>query len=457
MFIKNSIKKISIYLHNFNNLRRYFEHISAKKYVLFLFLIQILAYYISYKNLFSYLGCTENITRYFIIHDFYFELHYPKMCDEQYYFFGFEAIDKIYVEDYVYQDRPLYLVFGFIVFKVLYFFNPLFQIENISLLLLTSLIIQIFIVNITAFLITKLINSKFEKFYFILFFLVTLFSFEERFYFFLPSNSNTYFLIFLFSIYSIKNNRLSGFTYGVLFTISGYGVVGFLYQLILKILNYKNSFKLIIKNILFFMIPTVTFECYRLLLGYFKGQEYGVKYIYNAEVYNQFVWFLKTLFINNYSSEVDCQSIPDYIGCYWFETKFFFTVQVFYLLILLIAIILLKNRDIFYFQAKPVIGFTFFSYFFISFQGIYGFRFIYYSFGFCIILLFCYVVQYLNNDLIGLLIVILYSHYTITRNDWPQYNLLLSSFEYFVIALIFVIVAINFRDVSAASKRVPTI
>ena len=457
MIIKNSIKKISLDLNNFNNLRRYFDHISAKKYILFLFLIQLFAYYISYKNLFTYLGCTENITRYFIIHDFYFELYYPKMCDEQYYFYGFEFIDKIYVDDYVYQDRPLYLLSGFIVFKVLYFFNPLFQIENLSLLLLTSLILQILIVNMTAFLITKLINNKFEKFYFILFFLVTLFSFEERFYFFLPSNSNIYFLIFLFSIYSIKNNRLSGFTYGVLFTISGYGVIGFLYQLMLKIVNLKKSFKLIIKNILFFMIPTTAFECYRLLLGYFQGQEYGVKYIYNAEVYNQFVWFLKTLFINDYSSDLDCQSIPDYIVCYWSETKFFFTAQAFYLLILLMAVVLLKNRDIFYSQAKPVILFTLFSYFFLSFQGLYAFRFIYYSFGFCFILLLCYLVQYLNNDLIGLLIVILYSHYTITRNDWPQYNLLLSPFEYFLIVVIFVIVILNIRDRSTTAERVSTI
>lgn len=451
MVLKNFIITKLTNLNDFNNLRKYFDNISAKKYILYLFLIQLFAYYVSYKNLFSYLGCTENITRYFIIHDFYFELHYPKMCDEQYYFYGFEYIDKIYVEDYVYQDRPLYLLFGFIVFKVIYFLNVLFQIENISLLLLTSLILQIFIVNVTAFLITKLVNDKFEKFYFILFFLVTLFSFEERFYFFLPSNSNTYFLIFLFSIYSIKNNSLSGFTYGLLFTISGYGIIGFLYQLIFKIINFKNSIKLIFKNILFFTLPSAAFECYRLFLGYFQGQEYGVKYIYNAEVYNQFVWFLKTLFINNYSSELDCQSIPEYIDCYWSQTQFFFTAQIFYIVLVLLAIILLKDRNIFYSQAKPIIGFTFFCYFFLSFQGLYAFRFIYYSFGFCAIILLCYLVQYLNNDLIGLIFVILYSHYTITRNDWPQYNLLLSPFEYFLIFIIVIIFLVNYRNNSTTA------
>ena len=108
-----------------------------------------------------------------------------------------QKIDKIYVNGYVYQDRPLYLLIGFIIYKILSLFNPIFQIENISLLLLTSLIIQILVVNFIAFLITKLVSNKFERFYFILFFLLTLFSFEERFYFFLPSNSTIYFLIFL--------------------------------------------------------------------------------------------------------------------------------------------------------------------------------------------------------------------------------------------------------------------
>ena len=73
------------------------------------------------------------------------------MCDEQYYFFGFESINKIYVDDYVYQDRPLYLLIGFIIHKILFLFNPILQIEKISLLLLTSLIIQILVVNLIAF------------------------------------------------------------------------------------------------------------------------------------------------------------------------------------------------------------------------------------------------------------------------------------------------------------------
>ena len=141
----NTVKTYLKSIVQFNNLRRYIDQISFKKYLIFLLSFQLFAYYLSYKNLFYYLGCTENIPRYFIIHNFYFELNYPKMCDEQYYFYGFESINKIYVDGYVYQDRPLYLLIGFIIYKILSLFNPIFQIEKISLLLLTSLIIQILV------------------------------------------------------------------------------------------------------------------------------------------------------------------------------------------------------------------------------------------------------------------------------------------------------------------------
>lgn len=445
MTLLHKIKNFSKNLLNPNVFQRYFDQVSFTKYLFFLICFQLLAYYFSYKNLFTYLGCTENITRYFIVHDFYFELNYPKMCDEQYYFYGFEFLDKIYQADYVYQDRPLYLLFGFLIYKFLYLFNSLLQIETTSLLLLTSLIIQILLVNLIALLMVKLINKKFNRFYFILFFLITLFSFEERFYFFLPSSANIYFLIFLFSIYSIKNNKLNGFIYGLLFTASGYGIIGFLYQLLFKILYFKKNINSILTNILFFFIPTFSFEFFRLLLGYFKGSEYGVKYIYNSEVYNQFVWFLKTIFISGYSSDLECQSIPEFIYCYFSQTKFFFSAQIFYLLILFPMIALLKNRSNFYDEVKPILAFTFFSYLFISFQGLDAFRFVFYSFGFCFIILTCHLVKYLHSDLLASLFVTLYSFYTISRNDWPQFNLIFSPSEYVLIVLILIVVFFNFK------------
>ena len=57
-------------------------------------------------------------------------------------------------------------------------------------------------------------------------------------------------------------------------------------------------FKTIIKNIILFLIPYIGFELIRVLLGFSQGKEYGVKYIHAAEAeeYQQFVWFIQTLF-----------------------------------------------------------------------------------------------------------------------------------------------------------------
>ena len=42
------------------------------------------------------------------------------MCDELFYFHGFQWINHIYENGYVYQDRPTYLVIGFIIYRVFF-------------------------------------------------------------------------------------------------------------------------------------------------------------------------------------------------------------------------------------------------------------------------------------------------------------------------------------------------
>ena len=231
-----------------------------------------------------------------------------------------------------------------------------------------------------------------------------------------------------------------------MFTVSGYGVIGFLYQLLFKLSKFRLNINLIFKNIIFFTLPSIAFEVYRILLGQFQGEQYGVKYIYNAEVYNQFVWFFNSIFVKNYSSDLECQNLSEFINCYLFETRFFFSIMMFYTLILLFLMVLflIKYKFEFFDDFKLIILFTLFSYLFIAFQGLYGFRFIYYSFGFCIILLICYFIFYLENELLAFSIVILYSHYTISRADWFEYNLIFSNIEYFLIALVILLSLFEF-------------
>ena len=173
------------------------------------------------------------------------------MCDEEYYFHGFQWINHIYEGGYVYQDRPLYLAFGFIFYRFFYLIHYFldFYIDPVSLLLFSTLIFQIFILNLICFLLIKIFNDKFEYTNFILFFLLIIFSFEERYYLFLPSSSTAYFLIFLFSIYALKNKKPFGFIFGLLFTVSAYGIIGFSFNILINFKNKYITFTQIFKNV----------------------------------------------------------------------------------------------------------------------------------------------------------------------------------------------------------------
>ena len=199
MFIKNNKLFIQEFLKNFK----------LRTYICTLIFVEIVAIYLSYKNLFNYEGCTNVVPRNFILFNNFFTIQYPEMCDEQFYFHGFQWINHIYENGYVYQDRPLYLGFGFLVYRFFFIITLLFgfQSDPISLLLFSTLIFQILIVNLIAVAICYSLKNRFERFYFLIFFLIVIFTFEQRLYLFLPSNSTTYLLIFTFSIYSIKNKK----------------------------------------------------------------------------------------------------------------------------------------------------------------------------------------------------------------------------------------------------------
>ncbi len=414
--------------------QNFISKLNHKSYLLILVLIEVLAILLSYNKLFDYQGCTQNIIREFDLFNNSFNFLYPEMCDELFYFHGFQWINHIYENGFIYQDRPLYLAIGFIIYRFFFVISMLFgfHIDPVSLLLLTSLIIQIFILNTIAYLMCKLFIGKFERFYFFIFFLITLFSFEHRIYFFLPSSSTAYFLIFIFSIYSIKNNKFNGFIYGLLFTVSGYGVVGFLYELISKFSKLKKNIKQMLKNIFLFTIPSLGFEVFRLLIGSIKGEQYGVRYVHAAEEENQqFTWFIRTLFSDSYEPAQICHTLSEFIPCYIGITKNFFLITIFYIVLCLILFIafLVKSKkterkNLFY-----ILSFSLFSYLFISFQGAYNYRFIYYSLGFSMILLICFFIFSIDNDLVSISFLSLITIYTLSRNSYEQYTLKLETTE----------------------------
>jgi len=427
------------------NLTKKLRNLTIKQYILLVILVQLSGLIFSYLNLWDYERCTVVLSRNLNLFNFSFELLYPKMCDEPFYFHGFQQFDLIYEYGYVYQDRQLYLLIGFILYRFFYilFFIFQFSIDTSSLLLLTSLIIQFVVLNLSTYLVNLIINKKNDRVYFLVYFLILLFSFEQRRYLFLPSNSTLYFLIFVFSIYSIHHKKLNGFLFGLLFTISGYGVIGFIYLLLHEVIKRKNNYKNIFLNIFLFLIPSLFFELIRITLGYLRGPQSGVKYIYASEKYQQFVWFFKSFFIN-YVPSNRCQTLNNFFNCYFDETFGYFNIMKNYyvvlFLLLTVSVIHKKNQKI---QLQiDIIAFTFFSYLFIAFQGYYGFRIIYYSLGFSLFLLICVYISNIQDLLISILIVTFIGSYTLSRDSLIEFSkfLNLSTFEIFLfLILIFLI------------------
>lgn len=422
------------------NLKNKFIKLFSNKNFYALISFQIILILISYLRIFEYERCTELILRSFSLFSFNFDLLYPKMCDEEYYFHGFQWINHIYEGGYVYQDRPLYLAFGFIFYRFFYLIHYFldFYIDPVSLLLFSTLIFQIFILNLICFLLIKIFNDKFEYTNFILFFLLIIFSFEERYYLFLPSSSTAYFLIFLFSIYALKNKKPFGFIFGLLFTVSAYGIIGFSFNILINFKNKYITFTQIFKNVFYFIIPTLFFETIRMFLGYYLGPQFGVRYIYNAERYQQFVWVLKSIFDLNFKPSNPCQTLNNFIICYLNETIDFLILFRFYIFVSLICLVLLffKNKN-FKHLFKEIVYFSIYSYLFILFQGIYSYRIIYYSLGFLIYVIFAYFINEIHDRFTSLFLISSLSVYTLQRTNFSQFNFDLNAIEFFLLALFF--------------------
>ena len=91
LFIQNFISKLNI-----------------KTYFFIVICVETFSIFVSYKYLFDYQGCTKNVIREFNLFNNTFNFLYPEMCDETFYFHGFQWINHIYESGFIYQDRPLY-------------------------------------------------------------------------------------------------------------------------------------------------------------------------------------------------------------------------------------------------------------------------------------------------------------------------------------------------------------
>ena len=225
-----------------------------------------------------------------------------------------------------------------------------------------------------------------------------------------------------------------------MFTISGYGIIGFVYQALFKIKKFNTEWKSLLKNTILFTIPTVFFEIFRIMMGYLKGPEHGVKYIYNAESYQQFVWFFKSILDKDFIPSNGCQEINKFISCYINETLNLFSILKLYIVVftILCLFILITKQSINKILLINTIGYTLFSYIFISFQGLYQWRFIYYSLGFFLIFFFCMFIYSYQDFLTAVLLTVLLSYITLSRKLIEDYIDIQSVnyFEFFILMLL---------------------
>ena len=87
-----------------------------------------------------------------------YEINYPKSCDQNEYFKGFQNFSSIIFNDHSYQQRPLYILLVYLANLFLY---PLFSIINLESsfsLNLSVLFVHLIILNVALYLMLKLIK-----------------------------------------------------------------------------------------------------------------------------------------------------------------------------------------------------------------------------------------------------------------------------------------------------------
>ena len=186
----------------------------------------------------------------------------------------------------------------------------------------------------------------------------------------------------------------------------------------------------------------------RVLLGFSQGKEYGVKYIHAAEAeeYQQFVWFIQSLFNRSYEPFQNCHTLTEFIPCYFDITLTYFSISLFYisLCLLLFFFTLIRLKKFNYRSFSIILSFTIFNYIFISLQGFYVYRFVYYSIGFGVILLTCLFLVKIDSELLSILSVVATATYTLSRNNFQEYTLDLNLIDSLLIITIICIFIYDF-------------
>lgn len=388
--------------------------ISFSTFVLFCF------YFIFEIKTPEYFLCNELVNFNISIFDKNVEFRYPESCDQNFYYSGFENISEVLSSDFNYQERPVYILFIGIIYKIISTTFNIFNLNSLFTIQLSNIIGQVLITFINVILFQKnfRLNDKSKSTPYIIS-LIFILNPMTKWGVFDPSHQLLTMTALLFGVYFLKNkydlNIYSGILFGVLMLLHRTFFIIYLSIILINFLASKKIFKTI-TLILFGLIPS--FLMY--ILRYFSS---GNSYDANTDYWGQFVWILD--FIRGkirFESEWHCVTIPENFYCYFsdnFATATYIALPAtlaLYLIFITGVRNLFKNKEL-----KSLFSLTAFLYIFWSFIGWYPpIRFSYYSFGNLIILICAYLLlENLNKKRFSTIVMLIsYSIYCLYLNHW---------------------------------------
>lgn len=368
----------------------------------------------------NYFICNEIISHKLNILKYEFLYNYPESCDEKLYHIGFIDLNQIFDSTFNYAERPLYILFVGLIYRIFQFLLQLLVIDNYSILLFSNFIAQILIVSINVLLYIKVFVNKKNKINFeYLLSLIFLLSPLVKWGIFDPSHQLLTLTAILYAIFFKKNKFNLSFSnallFGTLMLLHRTFLITFIWLLLVEIKNEINL-KKIFKYSIYFLISLIPYTVTTLFKLYFTGTSYDA----NIDYWGQFIWIFD--FVRGkirFESEWHCVTIPENFYCYFNDNL----MLIFYLGLPVIAIIYLsfKYKELIKLDQnlKNLLSLSVFLYLFWSFIGWYPpIRFSYYSIGNLVILLFAYFISHIKDSFHLSLLLFSYCIYMLNLNHW---------------------------------------
>ena len=255
-------------------------------------LIYILQFYLQ-KEIVNYYLCTEIKSYSLTILSRNLDLIYPESCDLKVYAEGVINIFSFYnLNEFVYLDRPLFVLYIAIIYNVLSFLNFYF-LDSLVILKASFFIGQVFLTSIISIYILKILNLanlEIGNKYITLPWLIAI-SPMFKWHIFESTSMTFTFLIFLLGIFIyLKNNNINlnlyFFIVGLIFLIHRSALLILVFFILVSTIS-KNLTKEKIKSTLYFFIPIILYYLSIFTFSSFSDHQ--------AEEYRQFIWILDFL------------------------------------------------------------------------------------------------------------------------------------------------------------------